>query len=129
MPFLATASQQQGNSATGLLILLLPLLLIGLLFWQQRRRQKQLQQAQAELTIGQEVSTTSGLMGRLVAMDDQTAQIEAAPGVQLTFDRRAVLPRPTLPGQAGADADARNEDDTVDPDRDEPTTGSRGQGA
>lgn len=119
MPFLATASQQ-GNNATGMLILLLPLLLIGLLFWQQRRRQKQMQRAQSELLPGQQVSTTSGLRGRLMSIDEQTAEIEAAPGVVLTFDKRAVLP---------TQAPATTEDAAEEPadDSAEEPTGDREQ--
>ncbi|WP_018155920.1 preprotein translocase subunit YajC [Demetria terragena] len=121
MPFLATASQQQGSNATGMLILLLPLVLIGLLFWQQRRRQKQVQRAQDQLVPGQQVSTTSGLIGTLVALDGPTAEIEAAPGVTLTFDRRAVLPSPTAdPAPDAEEAD----DDASDRESDEPRQGS-----
>lgn len=116
MPFLATASQQ-GNNATGMLILLLPLLLIGLLFWQQRRRQKQMQRAQSELEPGQEVSTTSGLIGRLVSIEEQVAEIEAAPGVRLRFDKRAVLPRQApAEGRAETAASSTTEEPEDAPD-------------
>lgn len=94
MPSLATASES-GGSAGSLLILLLPLLLIGLMFWTQRRRSRQFQQAQAELNVGDAVATTSGLLGRLVALDDQVGSIEVADGVVLKFDRRAIVP-PTV---------------------------------
>lgn len=116
MPFLATASQQQGNSSTGMLILLLPLVLIGLLFWQQRRRQKQMQRAQQELVPGQQVSTTSGLIGRLLSVDERVAEIEAAPGVRLTFDKRAVIPSTVAADEPSADDEA----DDAGTDQDDP---------
>lgn len=94
MPSLATASDG-GGSAASLLILLLPLLLIGLMFWTQRKRSRQFQQAQDQLTVGDEVSTTSGLMGQLVALEGEVASLEVAPGVVVRFDRRAVVPAST----------------------------------
>ncbi|MDE9367328.1 preprotein translocase subunit YajC [Luteipulveratus sp. YIM 133132] len=113
MPSLATAASQ-GGSAASLLILLLPVLLIALMFWTQRRRNRQFQQAQAELRIGDEVATTSGLLGRLVALDEQAGSIEAAPGVVLRFDRRAIVP-PTVASAAAEPSDAPAEAETERP--------------
>lgn len=84
-----TGTQNSG----GMVLLLLPLALLAVMFWFSRRRQKQFAQAQSQITVGDEVTTTSGLYGRLLAMDDQTATLEVADGVQLRFDRRAVVPR------------------------------------
>ncbi|WP_265446325.1 preprotein translocase subunit YajC [Flexivirga meconopsidis] len=87
----------------GTLLFLIPLVLLAWLFWLQRRRQQQMQKAQSEITVGSEVSTTSGLLGTLVAMDDEIGTIEVAPGVQLRFDRRAIVPRTQLrPGGAAS---------------------------
>ncbi|WP_082221204.1 preprotein translocase subunit YajC [Luteipulveratus halotolerans] len=109
MPSLATASES-GGSAGSLLILLLPLLLIGLMFWTQRRRSRQFQQAQSELNVGDAVATTSGLLGRLVALDDEVGSIEVADGVVLRFDRRAIVP-PTVTGSPAGDADRQSQGD------------------
>ncbi|AKU16895.1 preprotein translocase subunit YajC [Luteipulveratus mongoliensis] len=100
MPSLAAASQ--GGSSASLLILLLPLLLIGLMFWTQRRRSRQFQQAQSQLNIGDEVSTTSGLLGTLVALEDEIGSLEVAPGVVLRFDRRAIVPATVTSGPTDA---------------------------
>ncbi|MBD2758759.1 preprotein translocase subunit YajC [Yimella sp. cx-573] len=89
----ALATQASGQSSSGVILLLLPLALLAVMFWFSRRRQKQFAQAQKEIEVGEEVSTTSGLFGRLVAMDDQTATLEIAQGVQVQFDRRAIVPR------------------------------------
>lgn len=102
MPSLAPADQTQSSGALSLLIFALPLLLIALMIFSQRRRAKQFEQAQASLEVGQEVSTTSGLRGRLAGLDGDLARIEAAPGVVLTFDRRAVLPATAMPAAGGA---------------------------
>lgn len=92
MHALVTATNS-GQSSSGMILLLLPLALLAVMFWFSRRRQKQFQQAQSEITVGDEVTTTSGLFGRLVAMDDEVATLEVANGVQLRFDRRAIVPR------------------------------------
>lgn len=84
----------------GALIYLLPLLLLAWLFWTQRRRQQQMRQAQSQITPGAQVSTTSGLLGTLISMDDDVATIEAAPGVHLRFARRAVVPASQVTGTA-----------------------------
>jgi len=83
------------------LILVVPLLLIAWLFWTQRRRQQQMRSAQDQIEVGQEVSTTSGLLGTLVALNDEEGSIEVSPGVQVRFVRRAIMPREHVTGQAG----------------------------
>lgn len=121
MSSLATASnsQQGGGSMSSLLILLLPLLLLGFLFWSQRRRARNFQQAQAELRPGMEVSTTSGMRGTLLAIDGEVAEMQAAPGVVLRFDRRAIVPLPaTGPAATAAPSDDETDerpDSTIDP--------------
>lgn len=84
------------------LILLVPLVLIAWLFWTQRRRQQQMRTAQDQIEVGQEVSTTSGLLGTLVALDDEEGSIEVSPGVQVRFVRRAIMPREHVTGRRGA---------------------------
>lgn len=80
----------------GSLIFLLPVLLIAWLFWTQRRRQQQMRSAQEQIQVGDEISTTSGLLGTLISLDDQEGTIEVSPGVQLRFVRRAIVPRAQL---------------------------------
>lgn len=89
---LAAASSGQ-SSSQGVLLLLLPIALLAVMFWVSRRRQRQMQHAQQQLQVGDEVSTTSGLFGRLISLEDQVAVLEVADGVQLRFDRRAIVPR------------------------------------
>ncbi|NHN56989.1 preprotein translocase subunit YajC [Calidifontibacter sp. DB0510] len=92
MQHLAAASSGQ-QSTLSPLFYLLPLVLLAVMFWFSRRRQKQFAAAQREIAVGDQVSTTSGLLGTLVALDESEGVIEAAPGVQLRFDRRAIVPR------------------------------------
>lgn len=95
--FAATSTQSSGGSA---LIWFIPIVLFAVLFLFSRRRQQQMRRAQHEVQVGDEVTTTSGLYGRIVELDDQVATIEAAPGVQLRYNRRAVLPANYAPGSA-----------------------------
>lgn len=93
-----------------MLILALPLLLLGFLMWSQKRRSREQQQIQASLEIGQEVMTSSGMFGRIIALEDAVVILEVAPGVQVRFDRRAVT-RPSTPpsGSAAATGDEPEE--------------------
>jgi preprotein translocase subunit YajC len=89
MSSLATATQQ-GSSAGSLLIFALPILLIVFMFMSQRRRQRAAQTLQSGLNVGDEVTTTSGLLGRISSLDDKVATLEVSPGVLVRFDRRAI---------------------------------------
>lgn len=79
-----------GSSATSLLIFLLPVLLIVFLVFTQRRRQKEIQALQSSIAVGDEVCTTSGLFGRVTALDERAVSLEVSPGVTVRFDRRAI---------------------------------------
>jgi preprotein translocase subunit YajC len=76
----------------------LPLLLLGLAFvvlivLPQRARSRvalRAQQLQQSLTIGTEIMTTSGLYGRITALDDTTMDLEISPGVVVRWARAAV---------------------------------------
>lgn len=99
----------------GNLIILLPLLLLAYLFWTQRRRQQQMRASQDAIQVGQEVSTTSGLLGTLVDLREDEGTIEVSPGVRVRFVRRAIVPRSQV-GGTSADSQAQ-ETETVDLDK------------
>lgn len=89
-----------GGSASSLLIFLLPLLLIGWMIFTQRKRQKDIASLQGSLEVGDEVCTTSGLFGRVTALDTSSASLEISPGVIVRYDRRAIgmkVPAPQAP--------------------------------
>ena len=102
MPFLATAGSSSGGGYGSYLILLLPLVLLGYLFWTQRTRQRATQEPQAEITVGSEAVTTSGIYGTVTAVQDPVISLEVAPGLTLNVDRRAILPRAALGGRTRA---------------------------
>jgi preprotein translocase subunit YajC len=99
-----------GGSTSSLLIFALPVLLIGFMFFTQRRRQKAAQAMQSTLGVGDEITTTSGMLGRIVALDGQIATLEVSPGVRVRFDRRAIAgPAPTPPATSDSRTDAQSD--------------------
>jgi preprotein translocase subunit YajC len=86
----------------GLGALLLPamiIILLGFMFWSQRRRQTAIATLQDSLAVGDDVCTTSGLFGRIVALDEVVATLEVAPGMPVRFDRRAVATKVDTTGR------------------------------
>ena len=71
------------------------LLAIAALFWlaiirPQQRRQQALGRLQKELSVGDEVMLTSGIIGVLRSLDEETVQIEVSEGVTFRVVRGAV---------------------------------------
>jgi preprotein translocase subunit YajC len=64
--------------------------LIAFMFFSSRRRQKAAQTLQSSLGVGDEITTTSGLLGRITTLDDKVVTLEVSPGVNIRFDRRAI---------------------------------------
>ena len=107
-PMASAAASGGGQFST--LLLVLPLLLLAFLFFSQRRRQKKIQEMQSDLEVGARVMTTTGLYGTVAQLDEKSVHIEAAPGVVLQWDRRAVVPAPGAQpphAQPGTDDDAQ----------------------
>jgi preprotein translocase subunit YajC len=98
-------------------LFLLPIALVLLLFNSQRKRTRQAAALQEQITVGTPICTTSGLFGTVVSLTDKEFVIEAAPGVHLRFDRRAiglVVPseQPADPAEAADAADVQEPDHT-----------------
>ena len=74
--------------------LLFPLLLFAVMYFLLIRPQKQRVAAQRavveSLTIGDEVVTIGGLIGRITELDGDAVTIETTPGTRLRFRRSAV---------------------------------------
>lgn len=98
------AAGSSGSSGS-LLIFALPLLLIAWMFYTQRRRTKESQRLQSTLGVGDEVTTTSGMLGRITSLEGNIATLEVSPGVTIRFDRRAIAgPARSDPGAPTADS-------------------------
>lgn len=108
------------SSGSGSLLIFAPLLLlVAWMFYSQRRRTKESQALQSSLGVGDEVTTTSGLLGRITTLDDAVATLEVSPGVEIRFNRRAIAgPAPTTSGSPTAPASDESEtDEPSDPTR------------
>jgi len=109
MSSLVAAGSSSGGSGS-LLIFALPVLLIGFMFITQRRRAKEVQRLQSSLAVGDEVTTTSGLLGRITALDDEIATLEVSPGVSIRFNRRAIAgPAPSSSAANQSETDGSSE--------------------
>ncbi|MBW3556708.1 MAG: preprotein translocase subunit YajC [Actinobacteria bacterium] len=64
-----------------------------LLIRPQQQRVKAQRSLVSSLTVGDEIVTVGGLIGRIVAIDDETATVETTPGTVLRFRRTAVSGR------------------------------------
>jgi preprotein translocase subunit YajC len=100
------------------LVLFLPLVLVmGALMYFQSRRQRRATQAtidlQESLRPGDRVHTTSGLEATIVAIADDTVDLEIAPGVVTTWMKLAIRDRILPDDDADLDDDL-DEDDAED---------------
>lgn len=115
MSSLVAAASSSGSA--GLLIYGLPLLFLGFIIISSRRRGKETQRVQAALSVGDEIMTTSGMFGRITALEAEIATLEVSPGVNIRVNRRAVAgPAPTAPvppnaGTPTASASSESETD------------------
>lgn len=74
---------------------LLPFVAIAALFWfllirPAQRRQREAHAVQRAADVGSEVMLTSGIFGIVMAADDETLQLEVAPGTVVKVARGAV---------------------------------------
>lgn len=85
----------QGLFGGGMSSLLIWVLLFAglwfLLFMPQRKRQKALQKLQSELKVGDSVYTTSGIVGKIVSVDETTVTLQVSEGTRIPFLRSAVV--------------------------------------
>lgn len=107
--------------------LLLPLLIVvlfGLMVMQmvrQRKTMKQVQELQNDLQPGDLVMTTAGLHAKVVETSEATLDLEIAPGVVSTWDRRVIRERltpqePTAAQDLGTKESPENPDGPTGPD-------------
>ena len=90
-----TALTQLAAQKSNPLVTLLPIIVIGLVFYfllfrPQRRRQQQQAEMQRRVQPGQRVMTTAGMIGDVVAIEDDAVVLEVAPGVEIRFVKQAI---------------------------------------
>lgn len=109
----ATEPAAEGGGGSGLFLILLFMLPLAFLFFtmrKQRSQQRSVIEKQQGLQIGDEVMTTTGLYATIVDSDDKIVLLEAAPGVHLRWDRRAVLPKEPDPAVTPNEPPAEGDD-------------------
>src|SRR5215472_16845395 len=97
------------------LVVFLPLLIVlGMFMFFASRRQKRAMQAtidlQESLSIGDRVHTTSGLQATIVAITEDTVDLEIAPGVVTTWMKLAIRDKILPDDHADLDDDAGTDD-------------------
>jgi preprotein translocase subunit YajC len=124
----STTTKTSKKSSSSTYTLLFIVVIFGAVYFlflrprQQKMRQQQT--AAKQLAIGDQVVSAGGIYGRVVAMDGDVAEVEVAPGIVLTFLRRAVNARTDVPPAAVAEPPMDDEwpldrERTADPE-DEP---------
>lgn len=118
--FLAQESGSEGGGG-----LLFPLLMIVGLFAifyflmirPNKRRRQMVEKLQSELSVGDEVMTSSGLYGTIAELDDKTVILETSEGVYSRYARGAIME--VVSGSSpepGAETDTTTTDSVADRD-------------
>ncbi|MBK8186398.1 MAG: preprotein translocase subunit YajC [Cellvibrio sp.] len=102
-----TAAAPQAQSTTSFFVMLglMFVVMYFLIIRPQRKRQKEHQNLMSALAKGDEVAMTSGIIGRVVKVDDTYIVIETGNNVELKFQKiavHAVLPKGTIKSIEGA---------------------------
>ena len=98
---------------------LAPFVVIALLFWlllirPAQRRQREVQQIQRSAEVGSEIMLTSGVFGTVAEDNDDTLQVEIAPGTVIKVARAAVARVVTAaPADAQPDSSSDQTDETA----------------
>jgi preprotein translocase subunit YajC len=85
-------SSSSGSPLAGFMPILMMLVIFVPFFLLMSRRQKKEAQARSSLKKGDRVSSTSGLVGELMEMDDRLAKVKIAPGVTVQFLANTISP-------------------------------------
>lgn len=78
------------NQQLILLVVVMGALFYLLIYRPQSRAKRQREELDRSLDVGSQVVTIGGMHGEIVALDGDTADIEVADGVVITFDRKAI---------------------------------------
>lgn len=109
----------------GLIFLpLMFLVLWAIVILPQQRRMRAHQALVSVLKEGDEVMTTSGILGTITAMDDEVLHLEVAPGIRLRIVRAAIARRMNDEPDAPATETETTESSDTDAVIDEPAGAS-----
>ena len=89
-----------GGGFSQMLVLLGFVVIFYLLLWRpQAKRAKEHRQLMANLAVGDEVSTTGGIIGKVIALKDELVVLKLADNVEIKIQKAAVtavLPKGTF---------------------------------
>ena len=105
LPLIASGDSGGGSPFSFLVLLLLPLLMYFLLIRPQRKRMKQQAALQSQITVGDEVITTSGIYGFISAVEDDFFWLEIDDDVQIRIAKAAVQGKVPAKETAGDEAE------------------------
>lgn len=95
-----TSVSPQGNGYSQILILLGFVVIFYLLLWRpQAKRAKEHRQLMASLAIGDEVTTTGGIIGKVTRLEGDLVSLKVAENVEIHLQKAAVssvLPKGTI---------------------------------
>jgi len=100
------------NQQLILLVVVMGALFYLLIYRPQARAKRQREELDRSLAVGSQVVTIGGLHGEIRAIDGETADIEVADGVVITFDRKAIAA--TVSEFEDEDEDEVEDDDLED---------------
>jgi preprotein translocase subunit YajC len=88
----AKSGSKKSSSGDATFLFILLILAVGAFLFMrpQRRRQREQQQVQRAISVGDEVVTSSGIVGTVRAMNDDRVLVEIAPGTTVEIVRRAI---------------------------------------
>ncbi len=114
----ATSSKSSGSSGFSILILVAIFALAYVLFLRPaRNRQRAAATARRQVEVGDEVTTTAGLIATVVAVEDDMLTLEIAPGVQCHYLPASILRVNVAEPEPDADGpDASTHEVIDDPD-------------
>lgn len=93
-----TKAAGAGGSSFFFLILLALVVVYFFVLRPRQRRARQQQGSRGNLQVGDEVISAGGILGRIVAIEGDEIVVEVAPGMNMTFWRRAVNLRTSVSG-------------------------------
>lgn len=112
LSLLAQDDSSGGGVIQLLILLLIPFAMYFLLIRPQRRRMKQQAAMQAELGVGDEVITSSGIYGFITGVDGDRFWLEIDDDVQIRIAKAAVQGKVDTSGAAGKDDAADDADES-----------------
>lgn len=97
----APQGQQGGGMMFWVMIIAIFAIMYFFMIRPQNKKQKEIQKFRNSLAVGQEIITIGGMHGTIKTIDETNNSIvvKAATGVELTFDKSAIMPKGTVPGQ------------------------------